>query len=71
LEGKRRLRNQVTGRARLVTPRVLPKNKSQRAQTVGVSMKTANAEPPHPRIKRMILEAIYERNDELDRFSIV
>jgi hypothetical protein len=34
-------------------------------------MKTANAEPPHPRIKRMILEAIYERNDELDRFSIV
>jgi hypothetical protein len=54
-----------------VTPRVLPKNNSQRAQTVGVSMKTANAEPPHPRIKRMILEAIYERNDELDRFSIV
>jgi hypothetical protein len=71
LDGKRRFRNHVTGSARLVTPKVLPKKKIQRAQTVGVNIKTENAEPPHPIIKRMMLEAIYGRKDEFGLFSIV
>ena len=70
-DGKRRFRNQVMGRARLVTPRELPKNSSQRAQTVGVSMKTASAAPPQPKIKRMMLEARYGRKEELGLFSII
>jgi hypothetical protein len=58
------LRNQVTGRARLIRPSVPPKKNSQRAQTVGVSVKMETATLPHPIKKRIMNEARYDRKGE-------
>jgi hypothetical protein len=57
LDLKRRFKNHMIGKPRLVRPRVPPKKRSQRAHTVGVSMMMAMTAAPQPRMNKLMVEA--------------